>query len=1494
MPSTCSRPLAILAAILCVLGVSACAKERPAINRVQANALAKSFFVGDPGNPNDDPSFYWRNFVVGASESQELVGVGSSSGLDRIRWEITESTLYARRAYPQNLGADDSRPDNGTIVAAYPILSHFDIKRDYNPQTGEQLNIVVENTTDRPWYERDYFRVDWSVNQVDGPDWLDMFIGKITGDLKLTNVAYYVSDASNDDAPHFDPAAGYFDVTSKFTVEPTPSSLVPGWPECALLGSITGSAIQNCDGQEAIVRSSYWRVDQVDPDGDFEPFENTRAFLDIIGNPGGFGDSVISGEVTPPLVSWDPGYGYVDPNMKRLMNLHDIWQQSHQTRGSCKLDADCASIGSGSTCLPSGRCTVPCSYAARGDGDADGTDDQCENAKTKYAGSAGSQCSVRNRCTIPYRDRKTKPAAYWVDRDMPDSLQDTLDSHGKVEKLGPTEEVVHTWNQAVNLAVAHAREVECRRTGGDRTGCHEQYFDTKNPIDMVSFGGWGIERVKSPESIIVTCHNPVRDYDPEACGERNTTARIGDMRHHFIFYWPHASRAPWGGIANFAADPLTGQVIGSSATVMGRSVTWAAAQNRDIFMVANHELDMTDITGGVPASLYQQTLRLGQKRTALTTDELARRTSALDVKNAAHAFDISFTGTSVTARLAQAADLKTRTTADPGMLSAALAESDAVAKPLLGSQYEAQLVSPSWLVDSQGLSPSTQVDDSVLGAASPLRALDPVRMKLFAQTAMQRLSSRGVCLFAGGDAVGNPDIRGAARFFGDQSIGIYRDDVIRKTFPELAKADDQTLSQKRAELIYDDLTQETYKGILLHELGHTLGMLHNFASSYDSENYLPQYWQLRTNEGASTASCNGAPRTNDTDSCMGPRFLDPETDDELGQADESRPGIYYFANTSTMEYQHERFFESSGLGTYDVMTMGALYGRVLETFDPDAPDGVPIDQQPSFQSLNDSQLTEDNFVDWTTPRLGRGVQPMHYTELARRIHLYDPSRCRAATSDEVAHARWRIVHGKVCAAPPKDHTAWQDFTDDGGPKTIVSAAAPAAAGQVRWPYRYGQLSDAYVHVNPSDSGADPYEVVEESIRKYDYSYPFTYFRRQRRDWNYLSLPSNTARDFFERLRSYHWVVDFNLANLSAAAPAGAMDTLKNTDDNVRGNVLASTRMLDVLSRVVLAPEIGDFSTAGPSIQLGTDHPLYDAAQNGGGGGLFSLDASNARFVDPDYDTGAAAGGSWDYLTWLKHAGFEVEKSFAAMALSDGRPTLEIIRRDTYIDGRDLYVNFRTDLATGVDRLLGGILSSDWEAVAPYVSLSNSPDPTMLSLTDGAPARPSNALLLFPNLGYKQQLGALIFAEIYSRLGTDLSLMNKVLVYLEGTQGVIDFPDTQKIKFSDPRSGFTYVARLYGPDVVAGKTVDRGIGSRMLAHANALLARAYQVQLDTDGKPVLDAFGQPSLVLDASGQPIPTNDGDGATAFSNYVGLVDAAVQVARKLGHGPLESLSVP
>lgn len=1493
-----------------------CAEERAPINRVQADALAKEFFVGDLSTPDDDPQFYWRNFVVDGSEAQSMIGIGSWSAVDRIRWEITEKMLIARKSYPLSPGATphgdgEGHPD-GIVVAVYPIEKHFDIKRAYNATTGEEMNVVEENAADRPWNKREFMRVDWSMNLVDTPTWSDMFQGKLFGDITVSPIAYTVNDSEHPDRPHFEPEKGYFDITSKFLVSPaemeSPFIDLDGTvPACVVMGLYTGSAVNSCDPQEAVVRSSFLRVDRVDPDEDFEPFENTHSSLDVIGNPGGLGSSMSSGIVTPPRVDWDPQYGYTDAGMHKYMHHHNVWEQSHQTTGVCKSDDECG----GGTCLPSGACTVPCDYEVQNQ--VNGTNVQCTNELTGYDGNAGSQCSARGRCTIPVRDREISPVAYWMSRDTPEALTDPLDENGNPTGRGDTEDLIYTWNQAMRFSVAKAREVECRNTGsGDRDTCHGLYFEP-GQTEMVSFGGWGMDQVKPMDDVLVVCHNPVRSYDPEVCGEEGYSPRVGDLRHNFLYYWPHASRAPWGGIANWNADPLTGQIIGASATTMGRSATRAAAMIRDIVMVANGELTMADITGGTTAELYERRLHEGHAPRALREEEIQARLAAVDAAHVAEQVAPNIEAGDIAdmsrAQIRMVAD----TQAVVGAASPSQLEYEAIVDKLRGTVYEAQLVDPSYLADTVGAAPGTAVTDDVLDAVSPLRGLDHGAVDAMLGLVDLRLQARGVCFLEHhmGD-VGNHDIQGIARRFAEK----YSDENLRGMLDGFEEATPEQLSQARADLIYEELWRETYKGIQLHEVGHSLGMLHQFASSYDSANYNPQYWQLRTQEGQASQSCAGQPRTGDThsaqsDSCMGPRYLDPETDDEQGRAGESRPGINYYAHTSTMEYQNERFFETIGLGQYDLHTMNVLYGRVIQTFDERE---IPIESpggthavgdlgQNDFALRNWTQLSEQNLVNWLNPDISpiqAFPQPMHYTEQARQMRVFDPARCRDATEDEKEQAKWRIVHGKVCATPPKDYGRWSDFIDasaTGDPgdfetfKVRVRPDAGSAPNAVRWPYRWGVSSNAYMHTNPSDAGADPYEVTRATIEKFEYSYPFTYFRRQNRDWYYRSIPARTASRFFERLRSFHWSIAINTARYEAA---GFYDQVAESDDFWRPYVMAQTDMFDAITKALLSPQIGTYEPMGGVV--GATRPIYDVNQ--GGPGDFLVDASAGRYIDPDFNGDPDGGGSWEYQSWVNWTGFSVEKGDAAKALTDGRAVLFTIARENYLDGRNVNINFRSDMPQAVDRLIGGLLSSDWETIAPYAEVGADGHAAIQStdLTTAAVVRPEGSRLVFPNVGYKQQLHTLVWAHSFSRLNGDLALTNKLRLWVDGMVGEVNVPEDQQVRFYNPESGYTYIARSYGTEMIDGKKVDRGIASRMVEHANMLLMDAYEVEIDEEGYVVTDEFGTPIVVEDEYGQAV-VRDGAGPNelaAYRGYVGLLDASVQLGNLVGYGPLSGVPDP
>jgi hypothetical protein len=345
------------------------------------------------------------------------------------------------------------------------------------------------------------------------------------------------------------------------------------------------------------------------------------------------------------------------------------------------------------------------------------------------------------------------------------------------------------------------------------------------------------------------------------------------------------------------------------------------------------------------------------------------------------------------------------------------------------------------------------------------------------------------------------------------------------------------------------------------------------------------------------------------------------------------------------------------------------------------------------------------------------------------------------------------------------------------------------------------------------------------------------------------------------------------------------------------------------------PEPGTYYDARSSASLSSRQPvdsirsIFDTASNMGGGpgaprAAFSIGIGQGRFIGEDYDN--TLGGSWDYLNFINHAGFSVEKQLALQALVDGRPSLSTITRDNFLDGRAMKVNFRNDLPHAVDRLIGGILAEDWESIAPGVVASGTTGgevrPVMMDLTTRTlqPKRPVDALVVFPNVGYKQQLATAVNVALFSRLSTDMTLMNKMRVWLDGQNGQVAVPEAEQVRYTDPSSGYTYVARKYGAEDIDGKLVDRGIASRMVAHANAMLAAAYELDdtpLPTGTTTAVapsthDGFGRPRLKKDASGQPI-VRSAEAAGRLDKYVGLLDALREIEVRLGYGPLGGGSV-
>ncbi len=178
-----ARALAMLFTAALATGGANCAQERDPINQVQPDFLDKSELIpvqyglltagGRPGSLSAaalqrEAQWYHQVTIIDKPPTTGRSGISSYTQVERIYWEVSENMLIARQAYDALRGGqnDPTRPSVGSnprqteIIAAYPITSHFDVRRTYNTTTGEENNVVAENTTDRAWHQRRFMRVD--------------------------------------------------------------------------------------------------------------------------------------------------------------------------------------------------------------------------------------------------------------------------------------------------------------------------------------------------------------------------------------------------------------------------------------------------------------------------------------------------------------------------------------------------------------------------------------------------------------------------------------------------------------------------------------------------------------------------------------------------------------------------------------------------------------------------------------------------------------------------------------------------------------------------------------------------------------------------------------------------------------------------------------------------------------------------------------------------------------------------------------------------------------------------------------------------------------------------------------------------------------------------------------------------------------------------------------------------------------------------------------
>ena len=1431
-------------ALGCSLAVG-CAAERDPINQVQIGALPKTFFVGDKlEDASDDPEFYFRTTVVDVAAgagSEELFTSSDAQPTVRVRWEITETKLIARLAYElidntdgtgTNGGArnDEARAaatagmpakapsrttTDGQIVASFTITKQFDVRRGYNPQTGEENNIVEENDKDRPWNQRDYLRIDWSKNLVTDAYDLDAVSQMGLYGVKWDPIDYNVSDPASPDAPAIDLKTGYLDVTNKAFASPQiiHDEEYGDYPACQLVGE---SPRISCNTSEVKLRLSFKKV----VDTDYEPADWDGRKMDVFGF------------FTNDRYGYDRRYGIIDEKWHRYISRWNVFERSHDPKRLA-----CATP----------ELTPPGADIHR-DLNNNGTEDECEDV------GRGSRCDEASHlCTIPFRDRKVKTIPWYVNRDFPEEI------------FEGGRKVVDTWSDGIRVGVLAGRLAECRRTkdGNCEAAMGWPALWADDFVPPV-----GASSTAEVPRVFVLCHNPVDPTkDDPACGAEGLSPRMGDLRYNFFTYVVSAqAQAPWGIMVD-AEDPLTGEKVAGSVNQWGSTLDRAAGQLVDLVELINGVTTPDKFIAGRDVSDWvaaNQANGTAAKPAPMSATELAQRMGAFDPTSMS-AFVTgkpkAHTGPKINQYRARMKELETSGKLGPG--NTALA---ARVRKLRGSDLEAKLVTPE-IAQIAGLDPTAVVSKSGLDRASPLGRMNPMFRRSLERRSLLARAKRHACRTEAPD--------------GDHLVGLAR--KAAALFGNVDPKDAAAVKDHR-DKIYQWARQNYALGVFAHEFGHSTGLRHNFAGTFDSLNYDTRYWQLRTKNGAVTKAC--PPGNADGASCIGPRYLDPLTDEEING------GINGFATSSVMDYPGDQALDMYLMGKYDRAALRMGYGGTVDVWNTPgmSVQGSGDGKAKAYQALG---LTDSPglFGVRSFPDAGATTSTfIHYSQYAARFNLVD-----GCHPDPQA-----TTLGQTCTGPALDVVDYRDMKDFAAVPDYASFSSNASAvdptGRVRRGYMFSSDEFADTGNVPSfryDAGADPYEQIRFLETAYENRYILDAFRRGRTQFNSAGVVSRIQSHYLDTIQLIAKTFGFAMV-LEVDDPSKPDPTLL-VDGNYGPLAMGTSVAFDLFTRMLTRPEPGAYCSTGNAkcpgaqpdglldyIYVADPNPLPAATPYD-----FQVALGTGRYIHNDFDYGQ---GYW-WSDYQKQVGSFYDKTWAVYYLSESFDSFISNSKEDFIDGRYKNINFATVYPEQIRRLFGAVLTGDLESFAPSAAtgpaVGGIPGIPGASLTypdwhlpDGLGTRPVKAKLVDPAFGFNEQLYAMVWGTMLFPTGFSRTFIDEARITARPTEQP-SWPATETYTFIDPATSITYRAHTTGTEKLFGVDHEKSVGARMLEWANNLIYEAYIVETDAGGLYLLNADGTPKLKL-KSGKPQRNPDFPGTDAtLKKYVANIETMRQLVQ-------------
>ncbi len=1414
---------------------SACG-EAIDINRVAPNVVDKSVFTGE---------WYARATVVDKQFGTYDAFVGVEGGMERIKWEITEARLIAYRSYEKVPGTDPSNPGEQNIIAMFPIQSHFDIRRQYNPTNGVETNVIEENTIDRPWWERQYIRVNWAQQEAD------------TWDIGGQSFVGAGLQRNSNETPNYpwkvrigDKLVGESIISEGDTIETTLDGQLAADPYvCYYLDGLSP-----CNGAQVKLKYSFRRVD---PNNDYVALDYPDFVPQTLGGMvlAQTGEAVLtstatasnlrqrictSGEMdrdgTALVRVVDDSFGVRMCNTDRAFG--DAPANCREALVRCELDPASELVAitpnDNPTCDPNEHSPDDCveittsvfsrfGYFRTDRFASDRENGSQYNARERLINRHNIWAKSTNDETgrpLPFAQRPVKPVVYVLNVGFPSDLIDITQN-----------ELAGDWNQAFMDAVAAARGLKGAHELPENLNEAFPDFPVVEKMFEVRVNSCNIEAVNSyaaehnMKSALAANDIAAVGYGnlEEACAvlefesQRRiargedipafTWEQLGDLRFNFLNWAAKAELAGPLGYGPSAADPLTGEIISANANLYGASIDTYANWGADIVQLLNGDIEVGDIINGTVSREHVEAVRNRWSK-RYSDAQIDAFLTEFDRRSSAMSDSVYFRPVPVTSMNRGLSLLR-----ESGLEEEFLIDTDMLR--LFGNNPDAMRTG--------------QITSKMMDAARP------------SNWAREHVPER---MLTASNAHAIKDVQGAA-FTASAAVGAagkmeeFVDYLGRKNFcfvgsqvePAIADLASRikTAGLNREEIV-KELRASIYRGVTAHELGHTFGLRHNFEGSADAMNYFPQYWGV---------GAEGLPE--------GKEHL-------LGAGLTNQYEVQY---SSIMDY-HQRFnSDFAGIGLYDKAAIKLGYAETVEVFDETAEAFVArdwirqtflLDPQdfPSLVAGANANREIDNLFDdaYEAALAGDSTALMDINGNSNNPALA-PRPENLFRRRDIPIKDWlrnEVFIGRLTGGFDDNDCEGQGIPNQPGCADFVLSNFGLSDDDGRSPkvaVPYAFCGDEFAFggnltCNRYDMGPTSSEIVKNAGEMYEFYYPFDAFRRDRvqnpfGSWANGYMDRLFSRTYQPMLNAYRFFYYYRRAQTLRVYP-----TIRDW-----GN--AALQGMDFFVRVLQQPEPGTYCKVN-----GTWIPEGQAsAADCGAGNTADIGVGDGRIFESNWDSEYVfqpinLGNYWDKALAIQaitssdaffFRDFSQETNRGAFSIGYYRifqnEMLDLfgalMRDDTSVfapklfdedgDG-DLDVLFQPFLKTGI---YGEVLEND-------------------GATPGDPVQPATS--------YQLRNWATIFGMINmtSTLDQTLDFATRARITMVGQPGeaVINTdPDNdgvdeiQIIEFTDPLTHLIYRSVAYdGPE--------SSVGFRILSDANTFVAGDWQAAHDALDAATTDA------------------------------------------------------